>query len=99
VILNAHGTRHGTGGRVARYYEMTRQARSLLDDDSPLEERIFISVGVGYSAWVCGRVGEAQESFEHVERLAKGDPNAGFSLVGFSAWTWSLHQQSMALNV
>jgi class 3 adenylate cyclase/tetratricopeptide (TPR) repeat protein len=98
VILTARGARHGVGGRASLYYEMTRRARSLLDDDSPLDERIFVSSQVGYSAYVCGRVGEALEAYRDVERLAEGDPNAGFSLAGFSAWTWSLGQQSSALS-
>jgi class 3 adenylate cyclase len=98
VILNAQGARYGTGGHPDRYYEMTHRARTLLDDDSPLEEQITVWIGVSYSAYCCGRTREAYEGFQHLERLAKGDPNGGFELVGFSAWTWSLHQQSVALN-
>jgi tetratricopeptide (TPR) repeat protein len=75
---------------------MTREAADLLNDDSPLEDRIYTGAMVGYSAWCCGRLAEALAAFERVESLAEGDPNAGFELLGFSAWSWSAQQKSMA---
>ena len=52
VILIAHGARYGMGGQTERYYQMAREAMALIDDDSPLEERIYAWVAVGYSAWI-----------------------------------------------
>jgi class 3 adenylate cyclase/tetratricopeptide (TPR) repeat protein len=98
VILAAHGARRGLGGRAGLYYDMAKEALALLDDDCPLEDRLYCRTMLGYSAWCCGRVSEALESFQQAQRLAEGDPNAGFELSGFSAWTWSQHMQSMALN-
>ena len=97
MILVAHGARYGVGGRADLYYDMTRQAVALLDNDSPLEERIYTWTGVGYSAWCRGRTSEALAAFEQVESLAEDNPNAGFELSGFSAWTWASHMQAMAL--
>jgi tetratricopeptide (TPR) repeat protein len=98
VILAAHGTRHGVGGRAGLYYDMARKSVDLLDDDSPLEERIYTGAMVGYSSWCCGRLAEALAAFERVESLAEGDPNAGFELLGFSAWSWASQVQGAALG-
>jgi len=98
VILAAHGTRHGVGGRAGLYYDMARESVDVLDDGSPLEERIYTGAMVGYSSWCCGRLAEALAAFERVESLAEGDPNAGLELMGFSAWCWAPQQQSMALG-
>jgi class 3 adenylate cyclase/tetratricopeptide (TPR) repeat protein len=98
VILAAHGARHGVGGRQDLYYKMAREALALLDDDWKLEERVYAWTSVGYSAWCCGRTVEALSAFEQVESLSEGNPNVGFGLSGFSAWTWSAHMQSFALG-
>ncbi len=98
VILAAHGARHGVGGRADLYYKMARESLALLDADSPLEERVYAWTSVGYSSWCCGRTAEALTAFEQVESLTEGNPNLGFALSGFSAWTWSAHMTSFAFG-